>query len=58
MTFPENTFWCATPNLKCQSPRKLWSWSSDVTNLVREHCTIYRPEYIIRKSHVTDLMKS
>ena len=34
ITFPRKKFLCATPNLKCQPPHKLWNWSLVIINLV------------------------
>ena len=36
MTFPGIKFWCVTSYIKYQLPQKLWSWSSDFTNLVEK----------------------
>ena len=35
-----------------------WYATLDEIDLLKEQCTIYRPEYIFRKSHVIKFIKS
>ena len=58
MTFPGNTLWCTTVQLKYQPLHKLWSLSLDEINLVKGQLVIYRPDYIFRKGQMIKLIKS
>ena len=58
MTFLGSTFWSKTHYLKYWPQCKLWSRSLYIISLVRGQCAICRPDYVFRKSHVTNLLES